>query len=174
MEAVVRPPRTGMEAFKLMPEGTLCQLIDDALVMSPAPNIPHANAQNKIFNRLYNYVEENQLGIVFSPVVDVYLNKKNAYQPDIFFISTGNKDIIQTDGIYGAPDLVIEILSKDRNYDLKNKKAVYEQSGVKEYWVVDPETKWCQGFRLEDAKFTSLGEATGVIKLSLIDLAITF
>ncbi len=49
METYIKPPRTGIEAFELMPEGTLCQLINDVLVMSPAPTTPHARAQNKIF-----------------------------------------------------------------------------------------------------------------------------
>ena len=67
----------------------------------------------------------------------------------------------------GAPDLVIEILSKgNRKYDLKDKKDVYEQSGVKEYWVVDPETKWCEGFILTVKKFQ--------LSLQVIDLQISF
>jgi hypothetical protein len=38
MQTYIKPPRTGMEAFELMPEGTLCQLINDVLIMSPAPH----------------------------------------------------------------------------------------------------------------------------------------
>ncbi len=174
METHIKPPRTGIEAFELMPEGTLCQLINDVLIMSPAPNTPHANAQNEIFNTLYNYVKKHQLGKVYSPVVDVYLNEKNVYQPDILFISNARKDIIKKRGIYGVPDLVIEILSEDRNYDLKKKKLVYEQSGVKEYWVVDPETKWCEGFILENDQFKSVGETTGNLTIRMFDLNITF
>ena len=172
---MVRPPRTGIEAFGLMPEGTLCQLINDVLIMSPAPNIPHANAQNEIFTALFTYVKEHRLGVVYSPVVDVYLNDKNVYQPDIFFISNTRKDIIEDSGIYGAPDLVIEILSKgNQKYDLSEKKEVYKSSGVKEYWVVDPQTKWCEGFVLENAQFKSVGETTGVLTVRMFDLKITF
>lgn len=91
METYVKPPRTGMEAFELMPEGTLCQLINDVLIMSPAPTTPHARVQRKIFSVLNNFVEEKQLGEVFFGPVDVYLNGKNAYQPDILFISLAKK-----------------------------------------------------------------------------------
>lgn len=175
MEVMIRPPRTGMEAFELMPEGTLCQLINDTLVMSPAPNIPHANAQSEIYSALYQYVKRNKLGRVYSPVVDVYLNDKNVYQPDIFFISNERMSIIHEKGIIGAPDLVVEILSKgNHRYDLNDKKEVYSTSGVKEYWVVDPQTKWCEGFVLENSKYKSVGESTGSLVIQMFNLPISF
>lgn len=171
---MVRPPRTGLEAFELLPEGTLCQLINNAIIMSPAPNTPHAIVQNAIFNKLYNYAEKKKTGTAFCAPVDVYLNTKNVYQPDIFFISKGRIDVIRNRGIFGAPDLIIEILSEDRKYDLVSKKKVYEQCGVNEYWVVDPITKWCEGFIIENGRFTSVGEATGYLTIRRFDLKITF
>jgi Uma2 family endonuclease len=174
METFVKPPRTGMEAFELMPGGTFCQLINDVLIMSPAPTTPHARVQRKFFSTLNNYVEKKQVGEVFFAAVDVYLNRKNAYQPDILFVSNERKNIIERNGIFGAPDLVIEILSEDRNYDLKKKKSVYEQSGVTEYWVVDPETKWCEGFILENGVYKSLGEGNGRLTIQMFNLSISF
>ncbi len=90
--------------------------------MIPAPDTLHARTQNKIFTRIYNWVEKSQTGEVFCAPVDVYLNEKNIFQPDIFYIAQANKSIIQNKGIVGAPDLVIEILSDDRAYDLVRKK----------------------------------------------------
>ena len=106
--------------------------------------------------------------------MDVYLNAKNVYQPDIFFIGNGRADIIQERGIYGSPDLIIEVLSADRKYDLVIKKEVYELSGVKEYWVVDPQTKWCEGFVLQNSQYVSLGESTGQLTINMVDLTIIF
>ena len=174
METMILPPRTGLEAFELLPEGTLCQLINDAIIMSPAPNTPHADVQNEIFNALYVFVKRQKAGKVYCAPVDVYLNAKNVYQPDIFFIGKERSDIIQERGIYGSPDLIIEVLSADRKYDLVIKKEVYEASGVKEYWVVDPQTKWCEGFVLEGGQYISLGETTGQLRVSMFDLTITF
>jgi Uma2 family endonuclease len=174
METYVKPPRTGMEAFELMPEGTRCQLINDYLIMSPAPTTPHARTQGKIFSVLNNYIEEKQLGEVYFAPVDVYLNQNNAFQPDIFYITSERKDIVQRKGIFGAPDLVIEILSEDRKYDLIKKKAVYEASGGKEYWVVDPDTKWCEGFVLENGAYKSLGEGQGQLAVQMFNLLISF
>jgi Uma2 family endonuclease len=113
-------------------------------------------------------------GEVFCAPVDVYINNKNVYQPDIFYISNEKKEIIKNRGIFGVPDLIIEILSADRNYDLKKKKQVYEQCNVKEYWVVDPETKWAEGFVLENNQFKSVGETTANLTIRMFDLNITF
>ena len=174
METYIKPPRTGLEAFELMPEGTLCQLINDNLIMSPAPTTPHARVLNKIFNRLYDIAERMQTGEVFCAPLDVYLDQKNVFQPDILFILNERKDIIKRRGVFGPPDLVIEILSDDRNYDLKKKKTIYEQTGVREYWVVDPETKWCEGFILQNGKYESLGEGNGQLTIQMFELQIVF
>ena len=75
----------------------------------------------------------------------------------------------------GAPDLVIKILSKgNEKYDLVEKKLVYEEAGVKEYWVVNPKTKWCEGFLLENGQYRSVGEGNGQLTIRLFDLLITF
>ena len=70
--------------------------------------------------------------------------------------------------------LIIEVLSADRKYDLVIKKEVYELSGVKEYWVVDPQTKWCEGFVLQNSQYVSLGESTGQLTINMVDLTIIF
>lgn len=175
METMVKPPRTGMEAFKLMPEGTYCQLINDVLIMSPAPTTQHARIHGKIYSILNNYIRQHKAGEVYFAPVDVYLNTKNAFQPDIFFISNEKKDIIKENGVYGSPDLVIEILSKgNRKTDLIKKKNVYQNAGVKEYWVVDPDTKWCEGFILENQTYKSLGEGNEQLTINMFDLIISF
>jgi len=175
METMVRPPRTGMEAFKLMPEGTYCQLINDVLIMSPAPTTQHARIQGKIYSMINNHVLQNQIGEVYFAPVDVYLDTKNAFQPDIFYISNERKDIIKENGIYGPPDLVIEILSEGtRKTDLIKKKNVYEATGVKEYWVADPDTKWCEGFILENELYKSLGEGNSRFNIKMFNLTISF
>lgn len=174
METMILPPRTGMEAFKLMPEGTFCQLINDDLVMSPAPFTNHAQVQGEIFSALSTFLKTNNVGSVFFAPVDVYLNSKNVFQPDILFISNERIDILKKEGVYGAPDLVIEILSKGtRKNDLGRKKNIYEQEGVKEYWVVDPETKWCEGFVLTEKQFKSTGEFSGSFTIQMFDLQIS-
>jgi Uma2 family endonuclease len=115
--------------------------------MSPALTTSHQSVLLKIGTQLYDYVQKNNFGSVFIAPVDVYLNRKNAYQPDIIFIANANIHKLQESGFYGAPDLVIEILSPGTwRFDKEDKKDVYESSGVKEYWMVDPADKTKEGF----------------------------
>ena len=175
METYVRPPRTGMEAFEMMPEGTLCQLINNKLIMSPAPSPDHQSVSSVIFEQISIYVKTRKSGKIFYAPIDVYLNNANVFQPDIVFIEQQRTQIIDWKrGIFGAPDLIIEILSRNRNYDLKKKKDVYESSGVKEYWVVDPETKWCEGFVLQNGVYQTTGEYTATLTIQMFNLSITF
>jgi Uma2 family endonuclease len=175
METYIRPPRTGLEAFELMPEGTLCQLINDVIVMSPAPTPPHQELLDEIYYQLKNYVKTNNKGKTFFAPVDVYLNEKNVYQPDIFYLSNEQISFVKRKAVYGAPALVIEILSEgNKRYDLKDKKLVYAQSGVKEYWVIDPDTKQCKGFILNNGTYEAVPESTGNFTVQMFNLLISF
>ena len=71
--------------------------------------------------------------------MDVYFSDTEVYQPDIIFIAKDNTTVEVDKIIKGPPDLVIEILSPGTAYyDLRHKADVYAESGVREYWVVDP------------------------------------
>lgn len=153
-EAILHPPRTLLEVFKMLPEGTCAEIIDNSLYMSPSPTLNHQSAIGGLFSQIYSHVLKKKLGHAFVAPLDVYLSKVNVFQPDIVFVSTQNESILKRDGIYGGPDLVIEILSAGtKKIDLTRKKDAYEKAGVKEYWVVDPETHEAIGFRLIKGKF---------------------
>ncbi len=125
------PPRTMLEVFKGLPEGTLAQLINNQIYMSPAPNTNHQIILAEIFNGLYNHVRIKKLGNVLVSPFDVFLNTKNVYQPDIIFISNENINGLKENGFHGAPDLIIEILSPaSMTFDKDFKKNEYEKSGV--------------------------------------------
>jgi Uma2 family endonuclease len=175
MGTIVSPPRTMLEVYRSLPEGTLCQLINNQIIMSPAPLDIHQKILDKLYRLLGNFVEKNNLGETRVAPYDVYFSVRNVYQPDIIFISNENSINIQKDGLHGAPDLIIEVLSPSTaKYDLEDKKDCYERYGVKEYWIVDPATKSTQGYALEKNEFILLATATGEIKSSLLNTSFTF
>src|SRR5438874_6042420 len=89
-EVMVRPPRTMLEVFKSLPEGTLVQLIENNLVMSPSPKDRHQEILAELSFQLIAYVRKERLGTVRFAPYDVYLDQKNAFQPDLIFISNAN------------------------------------------------------------------------------------
>jgi Uma2 family endonuclease len=163
------PPKTIMEVYRMLPEGTRAELIKGILFMSPAPTLGHQNIIFVLTGQFYNYINSENKGIVFVSPVDVYFDQKNAVQPDIVFISNQRKNILKEDGIYGAPDLVIEVLSPGtKKFDLDKKKKIYERHGVKEYWVVDPETKESLGYQLKNSKFILFKQEKGKLASALL------
>jgi Uma2 family endonuclease len=169
-----RPPKTILEVYRMLPEGTRAELINGTLFMSPAPLVNHQEVITVLLTQIHFYAKKMKAGRVFPSPIDVYLNQKNAFQPDIVFVSAGNK-IIKEDGIYGAPDLVIEVLSAGTaKTDLNRKKGVYEKEGVKEYWVVDPKTKTATGFRLVGSKYQEFSKEKGKLHSNLLKQVFKF
>jgi Uma2 family endonuclease len=83
--------------------------------------------------------------------------------------------LIRRDTIHGVPDLLVEILSPgNKDFDLIKKKDLYERFGVKEYWIVDPDTKLALCYQIQAGKYEKAGEEIGTIKSPLLKLEITF
>jgi Uma2 family endonuclease len=174
-ESITRPPKTIMEVYQMLPEGTLAELIDGILYMSPSPINKHQRIVSLLSAQMILFTEENDLGHVYVAPFDVYLDEhSNAIQPDILFIAKENLSIIQRH-VHGVPDLVVEILSEGNpEHDTRRKKNLYERFGVKEYWIVDPETKNVKGYQYADGRFTELNSAVGQIDSPLLGRAFVF
>ncbi len=170
---MLHPPRTALELYKILPEGTQCELINNQIIMSPSAKWKHQDIVKKILVALDNYLKKNPAGIVLSDV-DIYLNEANVYRPDIMVITNNQLHILGDDGyIHGAPELVIEVLSQGTHkYDKKEKKEMYAKCGVKEYWLVEPTTLQCEGFVAEDNKFQPLPSSEKKFKIQVLNLSI--
>ncbi len=115
--------------------------------MSPAPAEFHQRIFGKVFFKLYAYLDKKPCAVYGAPF-DVRLVRKTfddkqittVVQPNICVICDLQK--IDKKGCLGAPDIVVEILSPGNNkVELQNKYEVYEEAGVKEYWIIQPEEK---------------------------------
>lgn len=125
------------------------------VMMSPRPATNHNRVSGNIYYAFRSRLEGRPCE-AFADGADVHLDEKNTVIPDVMIVC--NPDIVKHDGIYGAPDLVVEVLSpstatKDKGY----KKDLYEKHGVKEYWIVDVSAKSVDVYHLVDGKFTLAG-----------------
>ena len=99
--------------------------------------------------------------ILFAPMDVHFDDGDNIAQPDLIFIANENRHIIRDGYIYGAPDLLVEILSQSTGRKDKTvKKAMYEQFGVKEYWLTDPSYRTVDQFVLIEGNYHLLATLT--------------
>lgn len=128
------------------------EIIDGKVVMmSPRPAINHLRVIGNIYRMFSNYLRGKRCE-AFADGADVHLDEKNTFIPDVMIVC--NKDIIKGDGIYGAPDLVVEVLSpSSASRDKKRKKELYGKFGVKEYWIVSPGDKSVEVYLLQGDEF---------------------
>lgn len=118
------------------------EIIDGEAMMAPAPEVNHQKILRNLFLALNRSVEGSGLGELLIAPTDVILSDTNVVQPDIVFVCKEREAIVQRRGIFGAPDLVVEILSPASQYhDLFRKRKLYERSAIAEYWVVDPRAR---------------------------------
>jgi len=123
--------------------------------MSPAPKAQHQQISIVLSTAIFNFLKGKQCKIFTAPF-DVRLPVQNekgeantVVQPDISVICDETK--IDQDGCNGAPDLIVEIVSKSSvQRDLHEKFDIYEQCGVKEYWIIHPNDKSLSIFLLDE------------------------
>lgn len=164
-----------MEVFKSLPEGTLAELIEGRLYMSPAPNTEHQQLIGDLFTDINIHVRRQSLGRCFVAPTDVYFDEhSNAVEPDIIFIANAN-GIIKPDAIHGVPDLVIEVLSANNSkHDTVTKKRLYQHFGVREYWIIHPKTKQSTGYLLQNGIYTPLETDFGKLKSVVLNHEFSF
>lgn len=136
------------------------ELWDGGLVMSPAPSFLHQEIVDRLHDRLKTWVRSHRLGKTATAPVDMVLAPRRAVQPDLVFIANERLGIIG-ERIEGAADLVVEVLSPGtRRRDRLDKRDLYEQHGVKEYWLVDPEARTVEVLFLERGAYRLAGRWT--------------
>lgn len=123
-----------------LPEGCRAELIDGQLYDMAPPSRIHQKLVFQIAHRLENYIESQKGKCEVYPApfaVNLDADDKNWVEPDISVIC--NPDKLKDRGCSGAPDFIVEVVSPgSRRMDYAHKVSLYLESGVREYWIVDP------------------------------------
>lgn len=116
------------------------------------PCLNHCYISSNIYLIFRNYQKNssiNKADYVLSHASDLYLTPNDRFVPDVMVVCDRSK--IKANGVHGAPDLVVEVLSPSTaKNDRKHKKEVYAACGVREYWLVNPADKTVEQYFLED------------------------
>ena len=132
------------------------EIIGGKKIMAPSATLFHSDAIDELLFEFRLYFRQHQnSGYAFGDHVDVHFSEDSVYKPDLVVITEENKSIMSTNkAIYGAPDMVVEVLSRStRKNDLTVKKDTYEKYGVKEYWIIDPLMRIIYTYILCEGKF---------------------
>ncbi len=151
MERMALPQITWQDVQQMPDDGNRYEAIEGDLYMTPAPGLHHQTVSGRLELALHGHLVEPGHGRVWhAPVGVEFPGTGEGVQPDIVFVSSDRQGILAPEGLRGAPDLVIEILSpttasRDRGIKLR----LYERQGVAEYWVVDLDARAVDVWRFE-------------------------
>ncbi|MEP9410331.1 MAG: Uma2 family endonuclease [Candidatus Brocadia sp.] len=160
MTTAVIPGHWTYEDYYNLDDGQRYEVIEGELIVAPAPSFKHQEVITRLVRLISNYVYEKEVGKVVASPVDVVLRKDIVLQPDIIYISHKNMGIVRDAGVFGTPDIIIEVLSPASVYrDMQVKKNIYERFGIQEYWIVFPDEKVIEIFTLDKGRYALISSA---------------
>ena len=125
--------------------------VDGQIVaMSPRPSPNHNRVAFNIARIFANYLDGRTCEAI-ADGTDLYLDEENHFIPDMMVVC--DPEQVGGDGVHGAPDLVVEVLSPTTaKHDRGRKKDAYERNGVREYWLVEPVSKMVEQYVLQEGQ----------------------
>lgn len=169
------------EDYWNLPEGERAELIDGQLYAMAPPNTIHQSLVSEFTRIIGNFIKSNNGACRVFPApfaVNLDADSKDWIEPDISVICDKSK--LTDHGCSGAPDWIIEIVSpSSRKMDYNIKNAKYAQSGVREYWIVDPAKERTTVYRYEEdaapiiisfSEIIPVGIYNGLLSICIADL----
>ncbi|HEY0300816.1 MAG TPA: Uma2 family endonuclease [Rhizomicrobium sp.] len=145
---------TASDLWRMPNDDKRYEIIEAEVIVSPAPSVSHQQALAALVRIVDRHVVDHDLGIVLFAPVGVVLEALSGVQPDLIFIAKARRAIVQAKGIFGAPDLVVEILSPSTAVrDRGRKRDLYARTGVVHYWYLDPRAGKLVALRLNGSRY---------------------
>lgn len=139
------------------------ELIDGEIVARNYPTTTRQQLLADLHLLIGGHAKTNKLGKVLFAPFGVVLDSFNDVQPDLMFVSTAKQGIVQEDGIFGIPDLVVDIISPSSIKTDRGKKfKLYERIGVSEYWIVDVNNRSVEIYQRQESGYELASFAAGI------------
>ena len=151
MDGMALPQITWQDVQQLPDDGNRYEAIEGELYVTPVPSRRHQTIAGELFLRLHElFVVPGHGRLWFAPLGVEFPATGEGVQPDLVFVSERRRGVLAPEGLRGAPDLVVEILSPTTSHrDRGIKLRLYERQGVREYWIVDPEASAVDVWRFD-------------------------
>ncbi|MCS6860868.1 MAG: Uma2 family endonuclease [Abditibacteriales bacterium] len=155
---------TEEDYFALPETNRIVELSNGRLVIPDLPTDSHQFAVGRLFIALSLFVQQHHLGHVRVAPLRVRLWEGKIREPDVVFLKREHENR-KGEEYWGVPDLVVEVISPRTEHssgtektDRKDKFKEYEQAGVSEYWLVDPQSRTIEVYVLRGGKYVLLGK----------------
>lgn len=163
-------PITFLEFLDMFGPKDYVELIDGVVVEKPMVQLDHEKLLIWLLHVLGLYVEEKKLGIVLASRSAVQINEYGGRLPDLFFVRSDRLDTVQQKATFGAPDLVIEIISpSDRRAGLIALEADYRSIGVAEIVFIDQRRKRIRISRRHNEIYKEEELRSGILRLETVE-----
>lgn len=170
METKIQSYYTIEDIYNL-PAGERAELINGEIYMMAPPSATHQEIVTILVWQIKNYLmQKNSKCKIYPAPFAVFLNDdENVYlEPDISVICGEEK--IDEKGCHGAPDFIVEIVSPgSRKLDYYKKLALYQEAGVREYWIVDPARKTILVYLIEEVAAPVIYGFSDSVKVGILD-----
>ncbi len=151
--AALVPRYTAEEVRRFPADGLRYEVIRGELFVSPAPGTAHQRAVRDLCRRLQDYLETNEVGEALPSPFEVEFDGDSAVQPDVIVILEAQRPRLSRQRLSGAPAVAIEIVSyTSKRTDRLQKRRLYQDEGVGEYWIVDLELRRVERWRPADTQ----------------------
>jgi Uma2 family endonuclease len=161
---------TAEDFLEWLEPGVHADLIDGEKSMHSPVSLHHAKLLNFLDHLLRSYVEPRKLGELYREVFAVRLSSRNVFLPDLAFFTNEQAARLRPTHAPFAPTLVVEALSpRTGDRDVGPKFAAYEEHGVQEYWVLDPETLAHRFYRREGELLVEFAHGEELIRAQSIN-----
>jgi Uma2 family endonuclease len=149
--------KLGYAEYAAIPDdGRRHEIIDGEHFVNPAPTLYHQAVSKRLQYQLYTKIELTGLGTLYDAPCDVQLSDHDIVQPDLLVVLSSRSHIFTPTKVKGVPDLLVEILSPSSvDYDRTLKMKLYQRTGVREYWIVDPTGHTLEQLVLNDGTYQS-------------------
>lgn len=154
-----------------LPDGVRAELLDGEMFMMASPTNAHQAVLGWMHLEIANYIrgKKGKCKVRLSPFAVFLMNDdRNYVEPDLLVMC--GLDRLESDGVHGAPDWAIEIVSpSSRTMDYKRKVSAYERAGVREYWIIDPKKEVVVIYNLEEGWVPEIYHFTDCIRSRIVE-----
>jgi len=152
---VVRAEEMTFEEFLVAYDGVSAEWVGGRVRVEDLSGRRRSQLKRFVGTVLQTWAESRQCGEVYLAPMAVRLSESVALEPDVFFVRTEHAERVRQTHVEGAPDLVVDILSRGTRNDVRGTRFYdYEAAGVPEIWVIDADRRVAEAWRLgEDGRY---------------------